>query len=154
MDLDNRLTRYERSVVRGELANIIGVYLSATDDMPTLAEVDANGVGSLYTLRQQAREIGVPITDADYVKLGDAYTALRTYLSGLSIKPWDIDSSETLDINSDEWDAAWNGYYYAANLLEIKVTKRQKEYSDIVADGLNRTQLKRSVTHSNFRKFR
>lgn len=88
MDLDNRLTRYERSVVRGELANIIGVYLSATDDMPTLAEVDANGVGSLYTLRQQAREIGVPITDADYVKLGDAYTALRTYLSGLSIKPW------------------------------------------------------------------
>lgn len=142
LDLDNRLTRYERSVVRGELANIIGVYLSATDDMPTLAEVDANGVGSLYTLRQQAREIGVPITDADYVKLGDAYTALRTYLSSLSIKPWDIDSSETLDINSDEWDAAWNGYYYAANLLEIKVTKRQKEYSDIVADGAKQDAIK------------
>ena len=134
LDMDNRITRYERSVVRGELANIIGTYLSNTDNMPTIEEIDANGVGDLYAIRKQARDVGVPTTDERYTQIATAYTNLRTYLSSLSIKPWDVGSDGVIDIDSDAWDAAWKGYYLAYNFLSITVTNRQKEYTDLIGD--------------------
>lgn len=152
LDMDNRLTRYERSVVRGELANIIGTYLSSTAAMPTIEEVDASGVGALYSIRQQARDIGVSTSNTNYVRLGTAYTALRTYLSGLAIKPWDVDSDGTLDIVSEDWDNAWKDYYLAYNFLGITVTNRQKEYSDLVGEGAVQDAIKAVSNSAQFKE--
>ncbi|APZ82548.1 tail protein [Bacillus phage vB_BsuM-Goe3] len=135
LDMDNKITRYERSVIRGELANILGVYLSDTDNMPTIDTVDASGAGDLYSIRKQARDVGVPTNDAKYVQIGAAYTDLKDYLTSLPIKPWDVGSLGVIEVDSDEWDSAWKNYYLAYNFLSITVTNRQKEYTDIVGDG-------------------
>jgi hypothetical protein len=133
-DLDNqgKLTRYERSVVRGELANIIGKFLGNAEAMPTIATVDASGIGQAYAIRKSARDIGIPTSHATYTNFGNAYEALRTYLSGLSPKAWDVGSSATNNITSTTWDAKWNEYYLRYNLLNVEIQTRQQQYADSV----------------------
>src|SRR5690606_37588139 len=72
LDEDGKLTRYERSVVRGELANIIGKHLAPSESMPTIEQIDSNGVGMLYALRKQAIDLGIPKTDDLYERVGNA----------------------------------------------------------------------------------
>lgn len=137
LDSDGKLTRYERSVVRAEIAVITGQYLAATTtSMPTLSSLDAStGTGQVNATRKQSRDLGLPTTDATYVRFGNAYNALRTYLSGLSIKPWNTTSTATLTIVSATWDAAWNEYYTAYQFLTITNNQRAQQYADASADN-------------------
>jgi hypothetical protein len=136
-DLDSagKLTRYERSVVRGELAAIVGKALGNTEAMPVLATIDGSGIGQAYAIRKSARDIGIPTSHATYVNFGSAYEGLRVYLSGLSPKAWDIGSSATNTITSATWDAKWNDYYLRYNLLNVEIQTRQKQYADSVGEN-------------------
>lgn len=130
---DGKITRFERSLVRGYIADIIGKFLNPNEAMPTLAQIDADSynAGKLYAVRRTARKIGLNTTaSVNYKPLGDAYTALVTYLSGLSPKPWDTSSSATITIDRNVWNAKWNEYYNRYALFEIEVQDRQKEYTD------------------------
>jgi hypothetical protein len=136
-DLDNqgKLTRYERSVVRGELANIIGKYLGNAEAMPTLSTIDSNAIGQVYAIRKSARNVGIPTSDPAYVAFGNAYNSLKTYLSGLSPKAWDVGSSATNNITEATWDSKWNEYYLRYNLLNVLVQERQQDYADTVGEN-------------------
>ncbi|QIW88690.1 putative minor structural protein II [Bacillus phage P59] len=134
LDSQGKLTRYERSVVRGELANIIGKFLGNAEAMPTIATIDASGVGQAYAIRKSARDLGVPTSHTTYTNFGNAYEALRTYLSGLSPKAWDVGSSATNNVTEATWDAKWNEYYLRYNLLNVEIQTRQQQYADSVGD--------------------
>ncbi|ALA13026.1 tail protein [Bacillus phage TsarBomba] len=131
---DGKITRFERSLVRGYIADIIGKFLAYNEAMPTLAQIDADtyNAGKLYSIRRMARKIGMNLsTSVNYKPLGDAYTALVTYLTSLTpVKPWDTTSSATINIDRNTWNARWNEYYNRYALFEIEVQDRQKEYTD------------------------
>jgi hypothetical protein len=135
LDSQGKLTRYERSVVRGELANIIGKYLGNAEAMPTLSTIDSNAIGQVYAIRKSARNVGIPTSDPAYVAFGNAYDALKTYLSGLSPKAWDVGSSATNNITEATWDAKWNEYYLRYNLLNVLIQERQQDYADSVGEN-------------------
>ena len=137
LDDDGKLTKFERSIVRGELANIVGKYLKNTDAMPTLAVIDGttHNVGQAYTIRKSARDIGIPTTDTAYKNFGDAYAALQTYLTGMTPKAWDIVSTAVTTVVPANWETAWNNYYLRYNLLNVAVQQRQKDYADSVGQG-------------------
>lgn len=130
LDNDGVLTRYERSVIRGEIANIIGDYLNGNENMPTITQIDAGQVGDLYALRQESRDLGLPTNNATYVRVGTAYTALRTYLSSLTIKAWDINTEGSTTVDSEMWDSIWEEYYIAYNYLRVTNNERAKQYAD------------------------
>lgn len=131
---DGKITRFERSLVRGYIADIVGKYLNYNEAMPTLAQIDNDNynAGKLYSIRRMARKIGLNTTTSpNYKPLGDAYTALVTYLTSLTpVKPWDTTSSATISIDRNVWNAKWNEYYNRYALFEIEVQDRQKEYTD------------------------
>lgn len=127
LDEDNKLTRYERSVVRGEIADITGKYLNTSDSMPTIDAIDFDGVGSLYTLRKEARDVGIETSDPAYTRTATAYESLRTYLTNLSPKAWDIDSAETTALESSEWESTWNEYYVACNNLRVATAVKREQ---------------------------
>lgn len=130
LDDDGKVTRYERSVIRGEIGVITGVYLASTAAMPTLDQVDANGTGDLYAIRKRSRDLGLPTTDATYVRLGTAYDSLRTYLSGLSPKAWDTTSTSVTTVVSATWDAKWKEYYLAYQLLSVVNNQRAQNNAE------------------------
>lgn len=131
LDNDSKLTRYERSIVRNELATITGVTLSPSDSMPTVAQIDANEVGELYALRQEAREAELDTSSLVFARTATAYNDLRTYLSSLTPKAWDIDSVAVTDVDSS-WDAIWNEYRVAYNSLRVAIAvKREQDRKDI-----------------------
>lgn len=135
---DNKITRFERSMVRGDIFDITGAYMAPTDTMPTLATIDGASYnkGSLFSLRQAAINIGVATgAGTNYALLGTAYTSLVTYLSGLSPKPWDVNSTATITITAATWDSTWKDYYTYYALLQIDVQNRQKALSDAAQSG-------------------
>ncbi|AHZ10405.1 tail fiber protein [Bacillus phage Hoody T] len=131
---DSKLTRFERSLVRTSLADITGVYYNPTDTPATIAQIDTAGYGKgkLYALRQQARNLGLDTTKSpNYKKLGDAYTALVTYLSGFTPKAWDTTSGAIVAIpDRAVWNKMWNDYNNFYALFEIEVQDRQKEFTE------------------------
>jgi len=130
---DGKITRFERSLVRGYIADIIGKFLNPADSMPTLLDIDKDtyNAGKLYAIRRTARKIGLNLaTSANYKPMGDAYSALVTYLSGLSPKPWDTSSTANINIDRTVWNTKWNDYYNRYALFEIEVQDRQKEYTE------------------------
>jgi hypothetical protein len=135
LDSGNKLTRFERGVVRSELAEIVGKYLNASDSMPTTSQIDSGGVGQAYAIRKTARDIGVPTAGSDYVNFTNAYNSLRSYLSGMNPKAWDINSSAVNTIVPDTWDQKWNDYYLRYHLLQVAIQQRQHDYVDIIGEG-------------------
>lgn len=131
---DGKLTRFERSLIRSWIADITGTYYNPTDVPAPLTEIDKStyGKGKLYSIRQQARNIGLDIPNSKYyTKLGDAYTALVTYLNGFTPKPWDVSSSAIIPIPDRVlWNQKWNDYYNYYSLFEIEVQDRQKEFTE------------------------
>ncbi|BEU14645.1 tail protein [Bacillus phage CM1] len=131
---DGKLTRFERSLVRGYIADIIGKYLNPTDTLPSLANIDADtyNAGKLYAIRRTARKIGMNLTTSvNYKPMGDAYTALVAYLNTFSPRPWDTSSTAINNIpDRAVWNAKWNDYYNRYALFEIEVQDRQKEYTE------------------------
>jgi hypothetical protein len=140
---DSKITRFERSIVRGDLADITGLWLAPTDAMPALTAIDSGTVGQLHSLRRQAKNLGMDINvsySADYTALGTAYTALNTYLTGLGSTPkvWDVSATSTGSITVDPtvWTPKWKAYYDAYNLLSAEVQEVQKGYSDAAATSI------------------
>ncbi len=131
---DGKLTRFERSLVRGYIADITGKYLNPTDTLPSLANIDADtyNAGKLYAIRRTARKIGMNLTTSvNYKPMGDAYTALVAYLNTFSPRPWDTSSTAINNIpDRAVWNAKWNEYYNRYALFEIEVQDRQKEYTE------------------------
>lgn len=142
LDSDSKLTRYERSVVRAEIANIVGRFLESNESMPTLEEIDASQLGQAYAIRKAARDIGVSSVNEFFVNFGNAYSALRNYLGDLTPKPWDISSADTLTIDSSQWDDAWNNYKLRYHLLNTEIQKRQQQYADQVGEGAVRDAIR------------
>ena len=100
---DSKITRFERSLIRGDIAAITGLWLGPTDTMPAITQIDSDGVGQLYALRIQAKYLGLNLDEdyaANYDDLGNKYTDLRTYLTGLSTSPkvWDVSSTSVVSI--------------------------------------------------------
>lgn len=138
---DGKLTRFERSLIRSWIADITGTYYNPTDVPVPLTEIDkpTYGKGKLYSIRQQARNIGLDIaTSPYYKKLGDAYTALIAYLNGFTPKPWDVSSSAIIPIaDRVVWNQKWNDYYNFYALFEIEVQDRQKQYTEQKAQEMS-----------------
>jgi hypothetical protein len=130
---DDKITRFERGLVRQEVLGITGDYHAATASMPTLATIDGASYnrGALHSLRKQARNIGVATgSGTNYALLGAAYTTLANYLNGLNPKPWNTDSTTTLTVTKSTWDTNWRNYYTYFSLLQVDVQDRQKALSD------------------------
>lgn len=138
---DGKLTRFERSLIRSWIADITGTYYNPTDVPVPLTEIDkpTYGKGKLYSIRQQARNIGLDTTASPYYKkLGDAYTALIAYLNGFTPKPWDVSSSAIIPIaDRVVWNQKWNDYYNFYALFEIEVQDRQKQYTEQKAQEMS-----------------
>lgn len=131
---DTKITRFERSLIRGDIADITGLWLNPTDSMPSLSEIDAGNAGSLHALRKSAIDVGVDTgSGSKYETLGNSYTDLVTYLSSITPAPWDTSSTATITVDSTTWHSKWKAYYDAYNLLQIEVQDRQKAYADVVA---------------------
>lgn len=140
---DNKITRFERSIVRGDLADITGLWLGPTDSMPALATIDSGGIGQLNVLRSQAKNLGMNINaaySADYTALGTAYTALNTYLTGLGNSPkiWDVSATSTAAVTvvATDWIAKWKAYYDAYNVVAVQVQEVQKAYADAASTSI------------------
>ncbi|ANY29412.1 putative minor structural protein [Bacillus phage PK16] len=151
---DGKITRFERSLVRGYIADIIGKFLNPTEAMPTLAQIDADtyNAGKLYAVRRMARKLGINLTTSpNYKPLGDAYTALVTYLSGLTpVKPWDTSSSATISIDRTVWNTKWNDYYNRYALFEIEVQDRQKEITENAVQEMKKDTIAAISTTGNY----
>jgi hypothetical protein len=137
LDMDSKLTRYERSVIRGELAKITGKYLAHTEAMPTITEIDSNQIGDLYTLRVEARDVGILTSNTKYTSVGNAYTSLVTYLSGITPKAWDINSGDTADVVSSEWDAAWDAYFVATSNLRVATAVKREQNTKNIEENVD-----------------
>lgn len=147
---DSKVTRYERSIVRGQLADITGLWLNPTDIIPSLATVDASSVGSLHALRKSATDIGVnTAAGSNYANVGTNYTSLVSYLTGLSPKPWDTTSTGTITVTPATWNSTWKSFYDSFNLLQIDVQDRQKAYTDTAAGAIYNTVAHATVAIAN-----
>lgn len=152
---DGKITRFERSLVRGYIADIIGKYLNPTDAMPTIDQIDNNNynAGKLYAIRMTARKIGLNTTaSANYKPLGAAYTALVTYLTGLNPKPWDTSATGNINIDRNVWNAKWNDYYNRYALFEIEVQDRQKEFTEQETQKMSKDTIAAISTTGNYDK--
>jgi len=151
---DKKLTRFERSLIRSYLADITGTYYNPTDVPIALTEIDkpAYGKGKLYSIRQQARNIGLDTSKSPYYnKLGEAYTALIAYLNGFTPKPWDVTSSAIIDIPDRViWNQKWNDYYNFYSLFEIEVQDRQKEYTEQQVQEMKKDTIAAISTAGNY----
>jgi hypothetical protein len=138
---DNKITVLERSFIKEKLVEIIGFVIGdTTTTLPTLSALDTSKVGGVYSLRAQALNIGIPNNDADYTAFGTAYTNLKTYLDGLTPKPWDSgvtnqDTATTIAVATyRDW---WLKYFKAADALAEKIAAKAKENVDNVKVGGN-----------------
>lgn len=150
---DNILDYNERQIIREKIADIIGsLYIGHTGNMPddnTLMNNTTNGQkGSYYNVRKQAQQIGISTTDVKYVAVATAYEALRTYLNGMTPKPWDastVNMNQVIDItkapinsNKDDFRTKWMNYYNSVNELATYTIEKAKEATDntgVIANG-------------------
>lgn len=136
-DLDDptKLTRYERSLVRADIAEIVGRFLDNTESMPTITDIDASGIGQVYAIRKSARDVGMATTGAIYTNFENSYNSLKTYLSAMNPKAWDIVSTAVNTIDPVVWGNNWNEYKLRYTLMNAEIQKRQVEYADAVGEG-------------------
>ncbi|UUV46444.1 tail fiber [Bacillus phage vB_BanS-Thrax3] len=142
---DNILDYNERQIIREKIADIIGsLYIGHTGNMPddnTLMNNTTNGQkGSYYNVRKQAQQIGISTTDVKYVAVATAYETLRTYLNGMTPKPWDVSTvnmNQVIDItkapinsNKDDFRTKWMNYYNSVNELATYTIEKAKEATD------------------------
>src|SRR5690606_27286226 len=81
------------------------------------------------------RDVGILTTDPTYTATATAYNSMRTYLSGMTPKAWDIESSAATNIAKGTWDSNWNAYYVAFINLQVAVdVKREANMDDIIDD--------------------
>lgn len=138
MSNDNLITQNERITIKDDVSRIIGYIPVDTDFMPDLAAIDSSGKGEAYQTRQEALNAGVPQTSAEYTDVGNAYTALASYLNGMTPKPWDVTSTDNITVDKTAWRTNWLNYF--VSIAEVKAS---------VAQILNQNKLDTSTYNSD-----
>lgn len=124
MDNDSKITQNERSIVKDDITRIIGRIIGDTEQMPTLAIVDQNGIGECYKARIEALNAGIPETANEYVDIGNSYSALATYLNAMTpCLPWDVTSTSVIAVDKNTWRNTWLNYFSA--IASVKATVAQ-----------------------------
>jgi len=129
-----RITRYQRAVIRGDIAVLIGKFLAPTDSMPSLTQIDQDAKGQVYTIRRDARNVGMATLNTLYVNYENAFNSLRSYLQGFTPKPWDVTSTVITNLSPTDWTSKWDEYRLRYTMLNVEVEKRRAEYADIIGE--------------------
>lgn len=127
---DSKLTVLEKKSLKERLNNITGVALTNTSTLPTASAIETSAKGEVYFVRLEARNAGVATTSAEYIDVATKYEALRTMLSTVTPKPWDISVDTTVNITATTWEATWNGYYSAVAKLRTVIANKLKSNID------------------------
>lgn len=130
MASDTLITQSERGTVKDDVTRIVGYVIGDTDAMPTLADLDAGLKGEVYAARQEALNAGIDGTAQEYTDIGDAYTALATYLNGLTPKPWDVTSTANITVDKITWRNTWLNYYLSISVVKAKIAQALKSNAD------------------------
>lgn len=146
---DGQLDFANRSTLAMEIAEIIGQVPSRatgnvyTNSLPDYTVLDSQGVGTFASVRRTYRDVEGDTSASEYIALQQAYTALNSYLSGHSLKPWDItranrDRVVTIS-DPDLFRTRFLEYFLAELALssenERLAIKRAEEYTERLTDG-------------------
>lgn len=139
---DNLLNYAERKIVKDKLTEVTGIVTAdATTSIPTTSVLDAGKKGDFYSVRQSALNAGLLTTDAVYIDVATKYNTLRTYLSTLSPRPWDLsvaNKDRTVPVVKATFSANWLNYFTSVNNLAIATAEKlKKNVDDIVVGGAN-----------------
>ncbi|EEL40486.1 Carbohydrate-binding CenC domain protein [Bacillus cereus Rock3-29] len=140
---DSKIDITERSYVKDKLANIIGSVLPDTaNTLPAATALDSGGKGEFYSVRKQATNIGIPISDTNYIAVATQYANLKTYLEALTpIDAWDTsigNKDRAIPINPTVWRDTWLKYYQAIDvLIEAIQAKAKNNVDEQTAGGSN-----------------
>ena len=126
---DNSLNYSDRLILLNDLNRLIGKIVSTAEtnsyptELPSVADLDRDGLGTLAITRKSATSVGIKENDRVYTQVAEKYEALRTYLAGIpgSFRAWDITKArakDNLDINGDDFRAKWLDFYNALLQLE------------------------------------
>ncbi|MEX3713327.1 carbohydrate binding domain-containing protein [Cytobacillus horneckiae] len=137
---DGFLSSSEKLNVKLLLVEITGDTLTGSL-LPTIAAMDAVRGGQIYMIRAEARASGIPTNHVDYTGFESAYNNLKSYLDGLTPRPWQ--SGDTA-IDPEIWTAKWDDYYEALTKLQVTIStylansvKPGKSYNGVVIDEDN-----------------
>lgn len=126
---DNSLNYSDRLILLNDLNRLIGKIVSTAEtnsyptELPSVADLDRDGLGTLAVTRKSATSVGIKENDRVYTQVAEKYEALRTYLAGIpgAFRAWDITKArakDNLDINGDDFRAKWLDFYNALLQLE------------------------------------
>lgn len=130
---DNQLTFTDRVYIKDKLTEILGSIISDTAVMPAYTTLDSGAVGSFYSLRRQAINVGIASSHATYVAFATAYTNLKTYLDPFAPKPWDTGSANKnvpITVVAATFRDWWLKYYKAADALSELIASTVKSTTD------------------------
>jgi phage replication-related protein YjqB (UPF0714/DUF867 family) len=110
--------------------------------LPSYSILDNLGYGDLYNVRKSAILSGISTTDSKYTAVGTAYSALETYLEGLTpINAWDttdVNKDEVLSVDKTTFRDKWLNYYTAVSELATATADQLKQNVDnVVVGGTN-----------------
>lgn len=146
---DGQLDFANRSTLVTEIAEIIGSTPSRasgnvyTSSLPDYTVLDSQGVGSFASVRRTYRDVEGDTSASEYITLQQAYTELNSYLSGHSLKPWDVTRTNRDRVvtitDPDLFRERFLEYFLAELALssenERLAIKRAEEYTDRITDG-------------------
>lgn len=146
---DGQLDFANRSTLVTEIAEIIGSTPSRasgnvyTNSLPDYTVLDSQGVGSFASVRRTYRDVEGDTSASEYIALQQAYTELNSYLSGHSLKPWDVTRANRDRVvtitDPDLFRERFLEYFLAELALssenERLAIKRAEEYTDRITDG-------------------
>lgn len=126
---DNSLNYSDRLILLNDLNRLIGKIVSTAEtnsyptELPSVADLDRDGLGTLAITRKSATSVGIKENDRVYTQVAEKYEALRTYLASIpgAFKAWDITKArakDNLEINGDDFRAKWLDFYNALLQLE------------------------------------
>lgn len=148
---DNLLNLAERQQLKDDLSNIVGKVMANTEKvMPTIAQLELDKKGSLYSARQNALNAGLKSTDASYIKVATEYQNLKTYLESLGaigekVFPWDTsagNSTKNIAVVKDTFRDKWLQYYLAIETLNLATTQKIKENQEELDGKIDEVSLR------------
>lgn len=140
MASDAHITQQERVILREKLNLITGLELTPDSSLPSLAEVEDIKAGEIYNTLLEARNAGLPTSHPNYSGYENSYLSLRSYLSDINPKPWDIESTGSSVIFASMWISRWTGYYESLLKLRATIAEILKENIDKVEDESRQTR--------------
>ncbi|PGO60730.1 poly-gamma-glutamate hydrolase family protein [Priestia megaterium] len=124
------------------LTDYVEVEVTMKDPLPTSATLDGLGYGDFYNVRRSAILSGISATDSKYITVATAYTALKSYLDGLTpVDPWDTtdtNKDEVISVDKTAFRDTWLNYYTAVSDLATATSDQLKQNVDnVVVGGTN-----------------